>query len=557
MIGKINRRICILTLLVVIWTLSSTVILYAKEPAVTLAVEDASIEMGRSTTVTITLQDMDMSKISDLELYGISDFKRTQTQQGSNVSIINGVTTKQYTYRLTILPQKVGEFNLQAVIFYNKKQYKSQEIKVTVKERNESRTASSRGNVFVESNIDKKEYYFGEKILLSYDLYSRYNIYEAGFSGDVTFDGFIAKDLLNGELPQSMTTIDGQRYLKVQLKKAMLTPVSVGEKTIPAKTVQALLQVSSGFFDQGRQTQVETDPITLNIKPLPEAGKPNNFTGLVGNINIEDATYNRHSELPYGESMTLSLRLAGNANLELLTELFPKDLGEFKVYETDKGFKEQLSGDSYRASREFEVIFVPNNTGNLEIKPMSIPFFNVETGAYDSIEIPGKVINVTGEKQQNTARVPGTNEETSSGQKQQVVISQINGGANNNDYFLVKRKYVYVILVVLILMVCIGIAIYFLKKMAGKEDQNLKGLYDHLLKANSGVELYDGVHHMIKYQYNVSLKASTYEQVIAAIPDENVVKTLTKILNYIENYPNEINNKDIKKLVKILYGEMK
>ena len=84
-----------------------------------------------------------------------------------------------------------------------------------------------------------------------------------------------------------------------------LFPTTPGQATIDPATVTT----SGGFFTRG--AQVQSDPISIEVKPLP-AGAPADFNGAVGQFEIK-ATPDRLSTR-LGEPVTLQVELSGAGN---------------------------------------------------------------------------------------------------------------------------------------------------------------------------------------------------------------------------------------------------
>src|SRR6185503_13316275 len=66
-------------------------------------------------------------------------------------------------------------------------------------------------------------------------------------------------------------------------------------------------------FAERHPFDVRADPITLNVLPLPEPGKPPTFSGAVGSFTMQvDAG---PTQLTAGDPVTLRIHLTGSGNL--------------------------------------------------------------------------------------------------------------------------------------------------------------------------------------------------------------------------------------------------
>jgi hypothetical protein len=99
-----------------------------------------------------------------------------------------------------------------------------------------------------------------------------------------------------------------------------LAPRKVGKLDIPASSVIAALATGRGDFFGNAPTRLfrASDVArTLEVKPLPETDKPNNFAGAVGEQFSLDVQTSR-SVVKLGEPVELSIRVKSNQRLDTL-----------------------------------------------------------------------------------------------------------------------------------------------------------------------------------------------------------------------------------------------
>jgi len=125
---------------------------------------------------------------------------------------------------------------------------------------------------------------------------------------------------------------------------------------------------------------------TITVKPLPEAGKPKDFTGAVGRFNFN--VIPSKTNLKNGESLDLKVAVSGTGNLKLFT--LPKPIVPSSVEMYDAVHNEQvqtpLTGMNGQISDSYTI--VPQFKGKYPIKPMSFSYFDLGTGKYKTITSP-------------------------------------------------------------------------------------------------------------------------------------------------------------------------
>lgn len=82
---------------------------------------------------------------------------------------------------------------------------------------------------------------------------------------------------------------------------------------------------------------------------------------------------------------------------------------------------------------------MPEKTGELEIPPININYFDTETKTYKNAEIPGTTITVTGNMpiSQQSYDTPASND------VEQIKIEQISYNNKDNGYMTIKLKKAY------------------------------------------------------------------------------------------------------------------
>lgn len=116
---------------------------------------------------------------------------------------------------------------------------------------------------------------------------------------------------------------DGQRWKRFSFDRAFL-PTRVGKIELPAATLRYHVIRREGQRDlfgleRGGLSEnyyVRSQPVAIEVLPIPEQGRPTPYFGAVGRFTI-DATLDRDS-VRVGSSVKLTLTVRGQGNLEFL-----------------------------------------------------------------------------------------------------------------------------------------------------------------------------------------------------------------------------------------------
>lgn len=130
----------------------------------------------------------------------------------------------------------------------------------------------------------------------------------------------------------------------------------------------------------------------VEVKPLPEEGKPIDFTGAVGNFDFKLTT--SKTALNASESLQAKIEVSGKGNLKLIELPKLKVPSSLEVYEPEHSerIRTNLGGMHGRISDTYTI--VPQYKGKYPLPEISFSYFDPKTESYKSISSGEKIINV-------------------------------------------------------------------------------------------------------------------------------------------------------------------
>ncbi|MCF8235038.1 MAG: BatD family protein [Bacteroidales bacterium] len=332
------------------------------------------------------------------------------TSVSQSTSIINGKVTqnfsKKYIYTLQALDE--GEFTIApATIRVEGKEYQSNAVKIKVVAGQGGKTKSSPQaqqpqrqpqmpkssasvpNAFIDVDISNSKPFVGEQLIATYNLYYRLNI-TRGATSKHNLTGFFVKVLKenNNINPETVVTVDGVQYYKALIKQVALFPQKSGAVTI--NPLEFDCRVEDWFNYQ--VVTIKSDPVKINVSPLPLTNKPASFSGAVGYFDISASV--DKTELKANDALTYKIRISGKGNLELIgaPELrFPAD---FEVYDPKISNNIELNPTGISGTRTFEYLIVPRNHGTYNIPQVSFACFNPANEEYINLQTKAFTIKV-------------------------------------------------------------------------------------------------------------------------------------------------------------------
>ncbi len=241
---------------------------------------------------------------------------------------------------------------------------------------------------FLTAKVDKKEAYLNEQINLKIRFYSnRGTIGNPRYERPKT-EGFIFEDIKSGEGYESLGS---SRYAYYEFDVALFGIIP-GEATIgPAKveyvpSVGILDSINSFFSSIATPQVVQSEPITVRIKPLPQQGKQADFSGAIGSkFSITSQLDKQQARV--GETVILTTKISGIGNLRSIDSLPKLDLGpSFKVFDSTSSSSTKIQSGMVGGTTEFQTIIVPRVSGNFTIPAMTVQYFNPKTNSYETIK---------------------------------------------------------------------------------------------------------------------------------------------------------------------------
>jgi hypothetical protein len=110
------------------------------------------------------------------------------------------------------------------------KEYKTNILTVNVSE-NKGGIEGEQEEVFVKTVISEDEVFFGQKLILTYELYTRYNIDDMGFPEGITVDGFIQNDIETDSRRGEYVYVEGQNmHVLLQNRLSSYQPEQVNSQ---------------------------------------------------------------------------------------------------------------------------------------------------------------------------------------------------------------------------------------------------------------------------------------------------------------------------------------
>ena len=385
--------------------------------SITARIDSNQMGVGDSAQLTVTISGSQTQPT----IPNVDGLDITPVGQSTQIEIINGSMTANASDTYMVTPQREGTFVIPAIHAGNAT---SQPITLHVGKGSApaSSPSSPRANPALpppalnpgaddvgaqptgtygslQITVPKKTVYVGELVPVEIKA-----IIPDGLNASVTdlpqftSDGFTLNAL--SAKPEQTTQMINGRPSTVLTWHSALTAVKTGDHPIslqmPESVVvrHAMPQMNTddddsfdNFFRnafasmQGvkKDVTLETTPETVTALPLPEANRPADFSGAVGQFDVESSA--TPVQVNVGDPITLRLKVTGTGNFDRVSPGLLSADANWKTYHVTSHF-EPSDSVGYQGVKTFEQPVIPNNASVSAVPAISFSFFNPETRQY-------------------------------------------------------------------------------------------------------------------------------------------------------------------------------
>ena len=431
---------------------------FAKDIAFQSSVDKNRVSLGDDIILSLTFTGTQSIPAPDFT--NVEGFHAKYIGPSTMVSIINGSMSASITHKYVLIPLKAGKFQVGPVTFkYGSDTYASNILTVEVVEGpvSDNRPIRTAGvpplkfedKIFVVMEPQRTQAYLNETIPLKIKLYVNKLPVRDIQLPQFAHDGFSTEAL---DRPRQYEEIrQGILYDVLEFDTVIFGTRPGISNLGPAELDCVLLEKqrrTGGIFGDddpfddffGKYTayplHLKSNQVSMTILPLPEEGKPQNFSGAVGSFD-----FNLEADPKYvkaGDPVTVKMIVRGDGNLNTVTTPNIGSQDNFKVY--DPQFKQEGN------TKTFEQVVIPKIETVTEIPAVSFNFFDPAKKQYVAITkgpIPIKVEKSTEREglkivEADAISRPLVKKETLG--RDIIYIKELPGNLRKKDAYLYKNK---------------------------------------------------------------------------------------------------------------------
>ena len=532
----------------------------AEAQNLTVSVSKNNVAVGERFRLTYSLNaagsNFTPPAVKDFSVYG-------GPMQSSSTSIVNGRVSQSISYEYIIAAKKVGKFVIPpaSMVVNGKKQF-TKPVTITV---TKSVQVDESTRYFIKTVVSKRNVYQGELIGVTYKVYSRDQL--VGFQNIKfpDFTGYWRHDVSQQEQVNVVNeNVGGINYQVATIQHVYLIPQQTGKLVIEPIMAECVVRKVNnevhrnifGMITRGGYEDVAVDafgkPITINVKPLPAKGKPEKFTGAVGNYSFNAVLSKEKVKAHEGINLVVTIKGTGNIKLvEPLNIAFPAD---FELYDPKVTENISVTKSGVNGTKKFDYLLIPRHGGEYDLGDINFNYFDPIKKKYITLASPDFSIDVEqGDDNQNSAAVysPTQKEDV------EMLASDIRYIKTSKPVFhqddpLFYGSWLYYCLLLAPFVVLIGFVVLRKRYIAGNSDavKNKKNKAGKMAKKHLSlaekdlvsnnkeqfyVELFKAINGYIADKFNLLTVDLSKENIAATLQKNNVSEgTISKLLKVID-----------------------
>jgi hypothetical protein len=381
-------------LLIAFASIATAQLVRADSPSATAILNSSEAALGQTVHMEIRVSGARGAEAPEEIFVDGLEIHRTGSSQRIEMNNFNVTSTTIYDY--TVLPLKAGRFTIPAqTIHVGGKSLTTPALTLNVAD-SPARSAGSRPGrnvqpgatnnlVFAELIVPSKTAYVGEivpvQIRMGFDPRVHPRLVEPP---EIAGQGFTAQKLQ--QAGENTETIGGRPYEVVTYKTAIaaaragkfeIGPVKAkAQVVLPRRPTAPRSRSRSPFdlfdlddpfsdpffsnpfsqFGERREVEIKSEPVTLEVKPLPPKAPPS-FSGAIGNFTM--TTDAKPKSVQVGDPITVTTTISGRGNFDRVNAPAIEDERGWHKYPPSSKFKQDdevgLSG-----TKTFEMVLSPN-----------------------------------------------------------------------------------------------------------------------------------------------------------------------------------------------------
>lgn len=404
----------------------------ADDPKVTATIDPAEIVVGDTAQLTLAVEGA--ANISGINFTKVDGIEVTGTRQSSQRILSFGMgsdstNSQSFTMLLAITGRKAGSYTIPPVeVMVGGKKLKSNPVNLRVVNPGggtvsplPTPSASAPGMprhppsgpedvpdlsqqpVLLQVVFPKRDYFVGEVILVEIKLYVRQGVHGEIGPPALSREGFTQFKFSQKPLREDDRVINGETYTVFTWYTAV-SAVKAGDLALSAQ-LEFLVQerrrthfpFDDSLFDDffggtKKRVNIKSKEAGLNVLPLPSEGRPDDFSGAIGDFKMTSAA--SPDKVAVGDPITVKTTVNGLGNFDRVNAPAMESSDGWKTYSPTAKF-EATDEIGFSGSKTFEQAMVPQRADLKQLPGLKFSYFDPIARKYVTHTTPPVKVQVS------------------------------------------------------------------------------------------------------------------------------------------------------------------
>jgi len=186
----------------------------------------------------------------------------------------------------------------------------------------------------------------------------------------------------------------------VQEQQFSLFPKASGVHTFGPIELRAKVPLDGskvqGFFSPTRSVKRLSNPITLNVKPRPDA-VAGQWWLPAKDVKITDQWSGDPSAIDASDTITRTIEVSAiGVSVDQLPDIEPPKVDGLKFYANNTNRSSAANDAGIVSTAEVTWAVVPERNGEIKVPPVRLNWFNIDTASSEQAELPAQILTVSG-----------------------------------------------------------------------------------------------------------------------------------------------------------------
>ena len=362
----------------------------------TATLKPATVNLGKSATLTLVCEGGIATTVE--QTAAARNLALSFVDSTKSIDIVGGVTRESATFTYQVTPRVAGRFAVPAFkAMVGNREIRSDAIILTVLDTDGNNTpkniAKTPPPALLRVLTPATKVYVGQVFPVSMELLAQ-GLRQSHLPVPQLVTDSIRFTRIRPEYRQaSARSLNGVLYQNVFLFETGAVAMKPGKLNLIFELDVIVMDYRQDVFGRQRKLHLTSDPIPIEVLPLPATGKPEQFTGAVGQYQMTTTVEPNRAKI--GDPMELRISLAGSGALDNTPVPEPVSWNGFKTHPATSEI-EYTDLRHLSSRKQFKRMIIPTDSKLTHVPALQFSYFDPVTEQYVTLTTPPTPVEITG-----------------------------------------------------------------------------------------------------------------------------------------------------------------